>query len=111
MVLQTLVLVFLFTWLIYASISHKLSSKTKEAACSPPPIFPSWIPFASHIYGIATKGSNPYLSSLWYLQTPFYPFIVSAIHTKDSQFDPKLASQDSQTPRTGHAFGSPARFG
>lgn len=64
MALQTLVLALLFVWLVYAVISQNLSSKTKEAACSPPPIFPSWIPFASHIYGIATKGSNVYLSSL-----------------------------------------------
>ncbi|KAJ5987786.1 hypothetical protein N7481_002996 [Penicillium waksmanii] len=64
MSLQTLVLALLFAWLVYAAISHRPTSKTKEASCSPPPIFPSWIPFAGHIYGIATKGSNPYLSSL-----------------------------------------------
>ncbi|OQE31267.1 hypothetical protein PENSTE_c001G07513 [Penicillium steckii] len=63
MALQTLVLAVLFVWIVYAAISQRLSPKAK-ATSSPPPIFPSWIPFASHIYGIATKGSNEYLSSL-----------------------------------------------
>lgn len=77
MSLQTLFLALLFAWLLYAAISRRLSSKTKEAAYSTPPIFPSWIPFASHVYGIATKGSNPYLSSLWYV--PTFPSVKKSL--------------------------------
>lgn len=88
MAIQTLVL---FAWLVRAAIIRWRLSKKKDV-CLPPPIFPSWIPFAGHIYGIATQGSNPYLSSLWYLQIYFYLLKISAINTKASQFDPKLSN-------------------
>jgi hypothetical protein len=108
--LQILVLALLFVWLVYAIISHRLSSKEKTSTYSCPPVHFSWIPFVGHIFGIATKGSNLYISSLWYLNLPLR-YIIYLAYTKVSQFDPTLVDGNSETPRNGHALDSPAGLG
>ncbi|KAM4058610.1 cytochrome p450 [Hirsutella rhossiliensis] len=54
--------------LVYlASILWRLPRAATNASPNPP-VHSSWIPFLGHIFGIATKGSNLYLSSLCAIQ-------------------------------------------
>jgi hypothetical protein len=110
MMLQILVSALLFAWLAYAAISHRLTSKAKTSTYSCPPVHFSWIPFVGHILGIAAKGSNLYISSLWYLSLPLHHIIYLA-YTKVSQFDPTLVDGNPETPWNGHALDSPAGLG
>lgn len=74
MILQILILALLFAWLLYVAFqwfTPKCSSKALASPPSLPPVHLSWIPipFIGHIYGIATEGSNLYISSLWYAKS------------------------------------------
>ena len=109
--LQTPVLALIFAWLAYAATRYRLSQKAKTSACSRPPVHFSWIPFLGHIFGIATKGSNLYISSLWYLKILSLRIIISLAYTEVPQFNPTLADRNSETPWNGHAFDSPAGLG
>lgn len=69
MMFQALIPALLFAWLVHVAITYKRSPKVPSSTLPQPPVYPSWIPFVGHIYGIATRGSNLYISSIWYVDT------------------------------------------
>lgn len=68
MLAQIIILCALITPLVYFLLGPRKMRKTVADTSLSPPIHSSWVPFLGHIFNIATKGSNLYISSLWYVE-------------------------------------------
>ncbi|EHK22052.1 uncharacterized protein TRIVIDRAFT_151265 [Trichoderma virens Gv29-8] len=68
MLAQIMILCALITLLLYFLLGHRKMRKNVTDTSLSPPIHSSWVPFLGHIFNIATKGSNLYISSLCALQ-------------------------------------------